>query len=68
MGVSVSITLDFANYVGSDDIQNLMNILLIVKLPGASLGHFMEYALMRGSGGTPPCMGQEVKPCGRIWS
>ena len=31
-------------------------------LPGAFLRYFIEYALLRGSGGTPPCRGQELSP------
>ena len=27
-------------------------------MQGAFLGHFKEYALLRGSGGTPPTWGQ----------
>ena len=28
------------------------------SLSGTFLRHFIEYALLKGSGGTPPCMGE----------
>ena len=31
------------------------------------LRHFIEYALLKWSGGTPLSMGPGVKPCGRKW-
>ena len=38
------------------------------KYPGAFLMHFIEYALLVGSGGYPPapCIGSEMKPVAQI--
>ena len=34
----------------------------ILLLPGTFLRHFIEYALLRGSGGTPPVSDQGLSP------
>ena len=34
---------------------------------GAFLRYFIEYALLRGLGVFPSCIGPGVKPCGRKW-
>ena len=43
----------------------LANLVFVLKIgclyPGAFLKHFIEYALLKGSGGTPSCMGPGEK-------